>query len=226
MTNRLRMIDETTRPDHPCLASDDRCYYHGEYSPAAGIGTPTNDLVLDLKKRPERRVAPDWIYKIWAIEECARILRMRIDPDLLQDATLVPIPPSKTADHPDYDDRVAQVVGKICDGTAVEWRRLLIATVSRDPRRDGRARDSPLDLRSMLAVNPECAGPKPTKVILFDDILTTGATFKACKELLVEAFPGAEVVGCFVARRVRHRQQTSANGRELQGTAWLSAQDS
>ncbi|QXP89654.1 hypothetical protein [Methylococcus capsulatus] len=44
--------------------------------------------------------------------------------------------------------------------------------------------------------------PPPKVIGLFDDVLTTGAHFKATQSMLQETFPGVRVIGLFIARRV------------------------
>jgi predicted amidophosphoribosyltransferase len=45
--------------------------------------------------------------------------------------------------------------------------------------------------------------PAPRKIILFDDVLTTGASFKAAQTLLRENFPNAPIAGIFIARNIK-----------------------
>jgi hypothetical protein len=42
----------------------------------------------------------------------------------------------------------------------------------------------------------------PIQFAVVDDVLTTGAHFKAMKMTLEDAFPGVPLVGLFLARRV------------------------
>jgi predicted amidophosphoribosyltransferase len=44
--------------------------------------------------------------------------------------------------------------------------------------------------------------PPPQAIGLFDDVLTTGAHFRAASNILQKAFPGVRVIGVFIARRV------------------------
>jgi len=44
--------------------------------------------------------------------------------------------------------------------------------------------------------------PAPRVIAVVDDVLTTGAHFKAAQLLLSSRFPGVAVYGIFVARRV------------------------
>src|SRR5260221_6058369 len=120
--SRLRRIDQHVRRDHACLEADDVCFYYGEYVAGAGIKTPTNDLILDLKKEPARRGKYDWRYKVWAIEDCARVLRLGLDIARLEGVTLVPVPPSKRRDHRAYDDRMLEGGGGLCGGARPDWR--------------------------------------------------------------------------------------------------------
>jgi predicted amidophosphoribosyltransferase len=44
--------------------------------------------------------------------------------------------------------------------------------------------------------------PRPSRIAVVDDVLTTGAHFKAIKRILKETFDEVEVLGLFLARRV------------------------
>ena len=48
-------------------------------------------------------------YKAGAITRCGLALRQTLNAEWLKMATLVPVPPSKSPDHPDYDDRMLRV---------------------------------------------------------------------------------------------------------------------
>lgn len=215
MKSRLRAIGPEERKDHTYLDESDRCFYVGEYSPAAGVRTPTNDLILDLKKPAGRRSAPDWVYKTWAIEECARVLSFSLEDATLHGGTFVPAPPSKRPDHPAYDDRMRRIVERLVAGTEFDWRELLVATENRIQRRVTSARLSPAELAFMIGIDARLARPPPSKVILVDDLVTTGATFKVCKLVLQNAFPGIEVIGWFIARRVRRPRSFASHEKDL-----------
>src|SRR5258708_26341997 len=131
----LRIVDGRVRVEHSCLDADDVCVYHGEYFAGAGIRSATNDLILDLKKEPSRRGKSDWIYKEWAIEDCARLFRRALDLARLEGTTLVPVPPSKPRGHPGHDDRIARVVEKVCGGMRLHFRERLASRCEVDSPR-------------------------------------------------------------------------------------------
>lgn len=66
------------------------------------------------------------------------------------------------------------------------------------------ARPTPEDLYGELAFDPVAGRVEepPGLIMLFDDMLTTGAHFVAATRRLGEVFPGVRVIGSFIARRV------------------------
>jgi hypoxanthine-guanine phosphoribosyltransferase len=47
-----------------------------------------------------------------------------------------------------------------------------------------------------------CSAITSTSLVVVDDVLTTGAHFKAMQRILNERFPDVSLIGVFVARRV------------------------
>ena len=178
--HNLTEIDPLTRPDHYYLDPDDECYFLGEYTARQGYAySATNDLILNLKKTPDRRGRPEWRHKERAIVVAARALKNAFMRSWLRSATFVPIPPSKARNDPIYDDRMSRLIQAI------------------DTNRPG-----PTEIRALYALDPELMNPTPSHIAICDDVLTTGAHFKAAQDILSEAFPGIQIVGCFIARRV------------------------
>jgi hypothetical protein len=199
----LTRIDALHRGDHVRLADDDECYFLREYIPRGGYQAgETNSLISNLKKSPAKKGKPEWKYKRIAIRQAARELREAIDPRWLSGATLVPVPPSKVHEDEEYDDRMVQVVEDLCLGTGAEARQLLRQRVSTEPsHRSERSRDVE-QLVANLEVDPTLAAPTPARIGIFDDVLTTGAHYRAARIVLSHRFPQVPVVGFFIARRV------------------------
>lgn len=202
-------IDELTRPDHWHLRAEDDCFFLGEYFAKQGWkGGRTNQLIFNLKKSLDRRGTPEWVYKGRAIRQAAHELRAALHPDALKDSTIVPMPPSKAPTDPLYDDRMAQVVRTLCEGTKATAAELLYQKESRKALHQSEARRDVAALIEHFAVNEALAKPAPDFVIVVDDVLTTGAHFRAAKTVLQTRFGAAlTVVGVFIARRIPQTEE-------------------
>jgi len=202
---RFTRIDELTRPDHYHLGPDDECYFLGEYTARAGWShSATNQLIFNLKKPLSRRGHSDWRYKGIAIAQAGEALRAGFQPDVLSEyrPTLIPIPPSKSRADPLYDDRMLQVLSEMCNGMQCDIRELVLQQSSTVAAHETDSRPGPADLVANYVIDAALASPEPELIFVFDDVLTTGAHFLAVKQVLVGRFPGTQVIGFFVARRV------------------------
>ena len=57
-------------------------------------------------------------------------------------------------------------------------------------------------IESRYRIDDALATPRPESIAIVDDVLTTGAHFRAASSLLPARFPTVEIVGLFIARRV------------------------
>lgn len=62
------------------------------------------------------------------------------------------------------------------------------------------------ELVGLYEVDEGLAEPAPETITLFDDLLRSGAHFKAAQRVLAGRFPGVAMVGVFLARVVAPRQ--------------------
>lgn len=202
MPTRLSKIDELTRPDHTFLAPDDHCYYLGEYTARVGYAfSATNDLIQNLKKPMDRKGKKEWRYKTWAIDRSAEMLREAIPEEWLLQATIVPVPPSKTKDHAEYDDRLLQILKKLGEGRTIDVRELVLMAESIEPAHLTDDRRSVNDFVWRMKFDPSLTNPTPPAIFIFDDVLTTGAHFKAVEQVLRSQLPSVPIAGLFLARR-------------------------
>ncbi len=51
-----------------------------------------------------------------------------------------------------------------------------------------------------LLIDESKLSPTPKTIIIFDDVITTGAQYSAAKKLLGTLFPQAQIAGIFIAR--------------------------
>lgn len=200
---RLTKVDALIRPDHTYLTPADTCYFLGEYSARKGYAfSSTNNLVLNFKKPVDRRGRPEWQYKEQAIVTAAKAFRLALNAEWLDKATLVPIPPSKAKADPLHDDRMVRMLQAIRLMPPLDIRELIVQSVSTDAAHDLMIRPRPEDLVSRYRVDTALGAPTPTVIGLVDDILTTGAHFKAGQAVLLKAFPQTRIIGLFIGRRV------------------------
>ena len=201
--SRLTQIDDLTRADHWHLSEDDLCYFLGEYTARAGFAySETNNLILNFKKGMERRGRPEWPYKERAIRRAGRAFRRALEPEDLDLLTFVPMPPSKAKDDPLYDARITQMLTAIRRELQLDIRELVVQTESTEAAHKMEDRPGPDEIEAVYRIEEELTHPEPRVLAVVDDLLTTGAHFRAAKAILSARFPETPVIGLFVARRV------------------------
>jgi hypothetical protein len=200
---RLTKIDDLTRPDHFYLTPDDECYFLGEYTARKGYAfRATNQLILNFKKSTDKRATAQWRYKEKAIAEAAAAFRVALNKEWLNSATLVPIPPSKTKNDALYDDRLVRVLRGIRGNPELDMRELVFQRASTAAVHDQENRPTPEQLQANYGIDQALCEPDPKMIGLFDDVLTTGAHFRAASAALKQSLPGIRIIGFFIARRV------------------------
>lgn len=206
---RLTWIDETTRPDHSYLVEADRCFHIREYFARQGYqGGETNQLIFNYKIRPSVVAAHPrrGFYKERAVAQFAADLRASVSRENAQRVTWVPIPPSKVRGHADYDDRLLRTLRLAFYDYDVDIRELLTQTESTESDHTRAARLEHHELRALLRFDHAAHQVQPVRerIVLLDDVLTTGKHYKCCEYVIREALPnGPDVVGIFIARSVR-----------------------
>ncbi len=201
---RLSEIDDSNRADHARLQADDRCLYLFEYTSGRDYSfSATNSLINNLKKKPTASQA-QLHYKARAINQCAAELRGALNPAWLDIATIVPVPGSKAAGHPDFDNRLQRVAELMQPGLDV--RNLVVQNETTNAAHEAAGvngeRVTVEELLRIYAINEAIAAPPPHAIGILDDVLTAGTHFRAMKIVLASRFPGVPITGIFVARRV------------------------
>jgi len=200
---RLTKIDDLTRADHFYLAVEDECYFLGDYTARKGYAfSPTNPLIFNFKKKMDRRGRPEWPYKAQAIGTTAAAFRAAMNDKARETLTFVPVPPSKAKSDPLYDDRLVQMLAGIWPGQSVDVREIVIQTASTDAVHDSETRATPAALQARYTIDRRLLAPVPQIVAIVDDLLTTGAHFKAVSAMVRRVFPDTKIIGLFIARRV------------------------
>jgi hypothetical protein len=207
---RWRKTDESVNLFHCPAHTDLQLFYARIYTIGQGFEfSETNQAVLNLKapiSNSKRRP-----YKLRAIEQCARevseFFTQSVDPTF--SIVLVPIPPSKTRSHPEYDDRMEQVATLVAQRCSnVTWLPLLDASVNSESFHSRSDSRDPNEVYQLMTVNvSQIQFYNPAShIILLDDVLTSGSHFTAAREHLLELFLDAPIHGIFWAKAERVEQ--------------------
>lgn len=203
MTGKAVAVDALIRRDHYYLTEGDKAFFFGEYTARKGYAhSETNQLIINLKKKLDRRGRPEWRYKEEAIRRCSAIVRngLNIASVLAAGIVFVPMPPSKVRTDPMYDDRMLRVALGI--DPRLDVRELLCCRQTMMASHETDDRPKPHELANNMEIVDRLCTPAPGSIILLDDMLTTGAHFVAAKQVIAGRLPGVQVTGLFIARRL------------------------
>lgn len=137
--------------------------------------------------------------------------------DLAQ-VTIVPIPPSKAKSDPGYDDRVLQLIKGYAEHEQADIREVLTLNASLESSHTRDKRLSPDELSAFIDVDYAVTDGMRQKVILMDDVITTGAHFVTCKDLLLATIPTLTISGIFIARTIR---PSPFDGVDIDFSTWI-----
>jgi len=203
----LREIDELTRNDHSLLDASCKCYFFAEYPSGnrkENEGNPIYSLINNLKKSVDKKGLPEYKYKLNDIQICSNaLIELFLSTNNIGDFTLVPIPPSKSKNHPLYDPRILQILEGLkpkfdnCD-----IKELISSKEDMIASHKTLKRPKVMEIFNNYVLDESLISGVKDKVILFDDVLTSGAHFQAAKRKILEYFPLCEVIGFFIARRI------------------------
>jgi hypothetical protein len=202
MSNLVR-IDELLISEHGSLSLLDECYYLLEYTAREGYGHSTgNDLIQNLKKPMDRRGRPEWKWKTLAIQKIAQELTPAL-PVVINFATttIIPIPPSKIRTNPLYDDRLMQILRRACPRDA-DIREIISCSEDMTAAHETDHRPSVQEIMDNYRWSDPIRPAIRPNVVFFDDMVTGGNHYVACRNFLHERYPNMRIVGVFVARRV------------------------
>lgn len=87
-------------------------------------------------------------------------------------------------------------------GLNLDVRELLLQAQSTAAAHVSGYRPTRQELIDNYRIDEGAARPAPKGIALFDDVLTNGTHFKAAQAVLQTRYPGIDVVGVFIARRV------------------------
>lgn len=188
-------------PDHEAIG----LYYYRTYTPGGGFShSPDNNAIFNFKKSPLASPA-QLFHKQKAIEEFAQDLKNLLKHQK-RPVLLTPMPTSKTESDSEYDDRLFLTVLLACKSSDLFRPFPLLTREQTIGSLHSSSKQRTTESASEhLRINPDVLKDYPSgvSIALVDDVLTTGGTFTACRNLIRQAIPGVNVVGIFWAHSSR-----------------------
>lgn len=200
----LQIIDELLKKEHIYLEIEDECYFLLSYTSGFSYDySKDNSIICNLKKGVEKKKNPqEWKHKENAIKQIAQMLeQVQIDTFFSKKVTFVPIPPSKIKTDPKYDDRLVNILQQVGGGN-LDVREIILQKENTESYHHSDKRRNPYQIQENYIVDESECNDVNQIMIVFDDMITTGAHYKAVKNLLQKRFPSKRIKGLFVSRRV------------------------
>jgi len=202
-TLRWRRIETGSEAWRWVLNADDNCFYYRDYQASGGYqASESNQLVFNLKIAPqvETENSARWKHKLNAIEQCVFDFEQFFDSFIRTNKSLligvIPIPPSKVRSDPEYDDRMMVVANRLSDKyQQIDAHDAFERKASATPLHLGGTRRVSDAKDSMVLSDIQL--DRYDVVFVIDDVITTGTSFVAYKELINECYPSLVVAGLF-----------------------------
>lgn len=178
------------------------CYYARDYVSNGGYAaSEANNLISNLKKPVSKRGTNEWHYKTKAIHKFACELGSWLGSDPANQFCIAAIPGSKRKDHPEHDPRLTMVLSSL---RAMYPNAIVEEPIERNVSMEAAHTSEVRPTIDEVYDSLSWSGFQTTSeaIILLDDVITTGTSFKACQRLIAQNCPGCTVYGVFWARTI------------------------
>ena len=182
------------------MTDDDECYYFIEATQGGFEASTSNSLLLNFKKDIKFKKTPAWQYRNNAIKQFALMISKHINNDRTDSITIIPEATSYPISDPSFNDRLVQTLielKKLRQRINIELA-LEAKSYIGSSHLPGGTRNVPI-IQNNLQWKGLKNSPSQT-IILLDDVLTTGAHFRACKNIILANTPeNTNIIGFFLA---------------------------
>ncbi len=187
------------------LNEDDKVIYAREQTEGGYLKSETNQLIFNIKKPLQNNGQK---YKIEAINRFASELSVLNFPE---NCIFIPDPTSKTKNDINYDNRLLKVLSELKkDYPLLKIEEPISLKESVVPSHSGGSRDPTSIMQNFIwnGFSWQCSrkysnDDKFLTIIYIDDMLTSGAHYRAYTDFLIRHYPNCEIYGVFWARRVQ-----------------------
>jgi hypothetical protein len=194
----------------PCEKAEDKPFFLNEGetetyhlmdyqrgSPKFEIAPSGNAAVQNLKKKPTEKGKKDYRFKVKEIESFAnKIIEIPVKDK--EKTVFCSMPTSKPRSNIEFDSRLDDIVKAIGKRGFRTENNFDTKEKSEPSHQIGGTRD-PEQIKANTKFT-RFREPEPSTIILVDDVVTSGAHYKACSELIKDNYPKARVVGLFLAK--------------------------
>lgn len=202
-----RWFDKLSHDCGSLLTSDDKCLFYMDRNHGGYDRSEANQKISNLKMPVNVENKNRLYYKNRAICMFAGDLMNLMNKfSDYEDILLVPIPPSACKQDPEYDDRLVRVCSITNEVLGTPFAEAISQKISTKPFHKTDQERSISRIQNNLSLNVDLIDGYKI-IFLIDDTLTTGAHFKACKNLIMEAIPEMQVVGVFWARQLTYDEE-------------------
>jgi len=179
------------------LVLQDECYYFLEYTPGGYSISKSNSMIINFKKELKHRSDEKvWGFRNKEIKNFAQMIHDRLKGFC---CTIIPCATSKPRKDHDFNDRLdalAKELKKLSNNYDIQF---CLDTISPQKSSHTGGTRNPDEIKEFTS------WIKPTKepqeyIILIDDVFTTGAHFRAYKDMVLLHYPEHKVIGIFLAR--------------------------
>ena len=197
---RLQSIEPQDLEGRSCIESSEVCYCLGDYLPlsrSGGLYAPMSSLVCNLKKTPNHRCTN---YRGSAITQVVTCLS---EVSNLEQFTIVPMPSSKLPCDPEYNPVLIEILEQLRQRNGgIQYLELIKNTTARQASHLSQIRTRVDELVESWEIDEGLVNQCKPYVMLFDDVLTSGAHYTAAKTMLMKRMPELTIKGLFIARTV------------------------
>ena len=181
----------------PFLNDDDVCFYCCIYTPGGYGASGCNSMVVNFKRDIANQSNQSvWYYRNMAISKFANMLHLMFKNS---EYTIIPCATSKPRGSLNFNDRLDATVSMLKSFSSnYDIQFCLDTKTATLPSHIGGTRN-PVEMANNTSwVHP--TRPPNQNIILVDDVFTTGAHFRAYKDIILSHYPSHNVMGVFLAK--------------------------
>lgn len=180
----------------PFLVENDKCYYYYVYTPGGYTISNDNSVVQNFKKDMARKGNKEWHYRDEAVDKFALMLHQTLRD---RSCTIIPCATSRPRGSLNFNDRLDATANKLRLLSPNYDIQFCLDTIKElIPSHTGGTRNPTEIMNNTRWIQPTTQ-PNP-HIVLFDDVLTTGAHFRAYKDIILSHYPFCKVIGIFLAK--------------------------